>query len=125
MKKIIYTRQDGGVSILYPAQKEIVGKIIPSVLNMTDDEYLEFIKNKDVPEDAINTKIVDESYVPTDRTNRNEWVDKGDKIEPDENKVQEKENNIAREESEQLNVLSKLGITKEDAEILLAKGRVK
>ena len=64
MKKIIYTRPDGGVSVVSPAPAA-------QFLSETEDEFLARIQAKDVPSDAINPQIVDESTIPADRTFRN------------------------------------------------------
>lgn len=106
--KIIYTRPDGGVSIISPAGKFTIEEVFA----------------KDVPADAINPKIVDDSYIPSDRTHRNEWVDKGNKIEPDAKKVQDKIARIAQEEAEIQAIFTKIGLTKEEFE-KLPKGRLK
>ena len=58
MKKIIYTRPDGGVSIVGPA--------------VNSDEGLAAAQAK-LPADAINPKVVDISAIPQDRTFRNAW----------------------------------------------------
>ena len=57
MKRIVYMRSDGGTSIIVPAT----------------DERIEVILIKDVPVDAQNVRVVDESEIPSDRTFRNAW----------------------------------------------------
>ena len=57
--RIIYTRPDGGLSIVSPA---------PGV-------EIERILAKDIPTDAIGVKVVDESVIPADRTFRGAWED--------------------------------------------------
>lgn len=64
MRRIIYTRPDGGVSVVSPAPAA-------QFLSETEDEFLARIQAKDVPSDAINPQIVDESAIPVDRTFRN------------------------------------------------------
>jgi hypothetical protein len=66
-KRIIYTRPDGGVSIVTPS-----GEI-----------SIEDVIKKDVPNDAINIQIVDASEVPSDRTFRNAWKQQGALVEVD------------------------------------------
>lgn len=66
MKAIVYTRPDGGVSIVHPAP----GARRPKE---TEAEFVERIRQKDVPKDATNVRIIDKSGVPSDRTFRNAW----------------------------------------------------
>lgn len=104
-KRIIYPNDNGGVSIVIPAEDarqqvleseevtEVVTHdaildengieitpaydetivIIPAVYrDQTDDEFMQWIANKDVPE-GKPYKIVDVSDIPEDRTFRNAW----------------------------------------------------
>lgn len=66
MKRIAYTRSDGGVSIVIPA---------PGARrdNETDEQFVERIRQKDVPKGATNVRIIDEAEHPSDRTFRNAW----------------------------------------------------
>ena len=64
MKKIIYTRADGGVSIVSPAMAN-------QLATETEAEFMARIQARVVPVDAINPQIVDESAIPVDRTFRN------------------------------------------------------
>lgn len=59
--KIIYTNEDGGVSIVIPTDEAL------SI--MTIDE----IAKKDVPT-GLPYKIVEDSEIPTDRTFRDAWT---------------------------------------------------
>lgn len=76
-KRIIYTRPDGGVSIIGPAPEFIAG------FDGTEDEALAFIQAKDVPADAVDAVQVDETIIPTDRTYRNAWRQAGGNISVD------------------------------------------
>ena len=58
-KRIVYTRSDGGLSILTPIEN--------SGLTVED------IQAKDVPS-GTTSYIVDKSDVPTDRSFRNAWT---------------------------------------------------
>lgn len=69
-KRIIYTRPDGGVSIVIPSDNFI------KQFDGTEAEAIDFIKNKDVPADATNVQIVNDTDIPSDRTYRDLW--KGD-----------------------------------------------
>ena len=57
-KRIIYQNEDGGVSVLIPADCGLT---------------LEQIAAKDVPTGSPY-KIVDVADIPTDRTERNQWA---------------------------------------------------
>ena len=69
--KIVYTDNNGNTCIVHPAAKEDVAKIFPELSIMTEFEYIEWIKAKDVPADATNVSIVAADAIPTDRTFRN------------------------------------------------------
>lgn len=71
MMKIVYTDNSGNTCIVNPAAQENVAKVLPDVANMSTMEYVEFIKNKDVPADATNISIVPADSIPVDRTFRN------------------------------------------------------
>jgi Na+/phosphate symporter len=62
---------------------------------------------------------------PESREHRDCWDFKGGKIEVDAVKVQEKVDAIAQETAEYELILAKAGLTKEEAGILIEKGRVK
>ena len=57
--RFIYTRDDGGISIVIPADNT--------------DLTLEQIKDKDCPKDRT-VYTVDKSAIPTDRSFRNAWT---------------------------------------------------
>lgn len=65
-RKIVYTRPDGGISIVYP------------VFNLNDPEgWTEADSEKrawdKLPADAINPRFVDDAQLPTDRYFRDAW----------------------------------------------------
>ena len=66
MKRIIYTRPDGGVSVVNPAPNA-------RLVTETEDEFVERIRAKDVPVDASDVQIVEESALTNDRRFRNAW----------------------------------------------------
>lgn len=76
MKKIIYTKPDGTVSVVYPAAKKDVEKTCGP---MTDDEYNRYIKeqiySRSIPKDATNIREIDDTDLPQSREFRNAWVD--------------------------------------------------
>lgn len=69
--KIVFSRPDGGTSIMTPAPQADVARLWPFVAEMTEAEYIDFIKTKDVPIDATNVSIVNDADIPVDRTFRN------------------------------------------------------
>ena len=82
MKKIIYTRSDGGVSIVSPAINinEPVG---------FDEEQAIVRALARLPTDAMNPQVVDGSIIPTDRTFRNALVQIGASVVHDMPKCRE------------------------------------
>ena len=70
MRKIIFTRTDGGISLVYPVRNTL-GE------TLTTDAEIEQRAWDKLPEDAINPQFVDETEIPTDRTFRNAWKDEG------------------------------------------------
>ena len=66
MKKILFTRPDGGASIVHPAPDARLD-------TETEDEFVARIAISDVPADALNVQIIEQSEVPTDRAYRNAW----------------------------------------------------
>ena len=101
MKKIVFTRPDGGLSVMIPVEGArlafaitlsdgtVIGKATPVPVEQlkgrwpipgaiaqfaeTEDEFVNRIRIGDVPANAINVQIVDSSLIPTDRTNRDAW----------------------------------------------------
>lgn len=70
MKKIVFTRPDGGVSVIHPViSKDDDG--------MSEEQALARALAKDVPADAINPTVVEEREVPSDRTFRDAWKHDG------------------------------------------------
>ncbi len=103
MKLIIFSGLDGRVFVMRPAEgarlamavnddrrKEpapvdtfLRGWPVPSATvewAESEDEFVARIAAKDVPADAENVQIVDESEIPADRTNRAAWKLSGGKI---------------------------------------------
>lgn len=69
--KIVYTNNAGNTCIVHPTPKDSVAKLLPHVGLMTDQEYINWIITKDVPQDAINLSVVQDDAIPEDRTFRN------------------------------------------------------
>lgn len=70
--KILYTRPDGGVTIVIP---------------VTDD--LEEVYAKAIPLDATNVREIEDTEIPSDRLLRNAWIDVGSEIKEDKVKSQD------------------------------------
>ena len=71
MRKIIYTRLDGGLSVVHPVlntRGEVPG------FTEADAEARAWAK---LPANAINPRWADDTEVPSDRTFRNAWEDSG------------------------------------------------
>lgn len=81
MRKIIFTRQDGGLSVVVP-----VINTHPAREDITE-EQAEQRAWGDLPEDAINPRFVDS--VPEDRSFRNAWTDDGKAVAVDMDKAVE------------------------------------
>lgn len=66
-KIILFTRPDGGVSVLHPT---------PETLSKfgTEDEAIAHVRSKSVPTDATEIKVIDESALPANRKFRDAWV---------------------------------------------------
>ena len=67
MKKIIYTKPDGGLAVVHP-----VRNTHPQVETLSDEEIVERAM-KDVPADARDVRVVEEESIPKDRSFRNAW----------------------------------------------------
>ena len=71
-KRIIFTRPDGGVSIIIPAPGITIERAM-----------------QDVPADASYTEVVDVESIPTDRTFRDAWKQEGKRCVEDVTKAKE------------------------------------
>ena len=74
MRRILFTKPDGGVTVVYPVLNITE---ISAGFTETDAEQRAW---DSLPVDAINPMFVDASVVPTDRTFRNAWEHGGDSI---------------------------------------------
>ena len=82
MKKLVYTREDGGVSIVIPAPKADLEKILGP---LTEAEYKAHVTERSIPA-GVTAREVDDSELPSDRTFRDAWQDSGVVISHDMNK---------------------------------------
>lgn len=69
--KIIYTAADGNTAVVTPAPQAHLARVMPEVADMTPQQYVEFIRDRDVPLGATNVSIVPATSIPTDRHFRN------------------------------------------------------
>ena len=72
MKKIIYTRPDGGLSVVHPATFHGSEEI-------PEEQAVQRSWAK-LPTDAINPQVVEESAIPADRNFRNAWEQASNKV---------------------------------------------
>lgn len=80
MKKLMYTRPDGGVSIVYPVTKEQIEKQLGA---LTDEQYEAHVRERSIPIDAVNVTEVDDADIPSDREFRDAWKQLDAKIDFD------------------------------------------
>jgi len=91
MKKIIYTRPDGGLSVVHP-----VINTIGEAEGFTESDALARALAK-LPADAINPQVVDADAIPADRTFRNAWAADGKNLTTDMDKAREIHKDTLRE----------------------------
>lgn len=76
----MYTRPDGGVSIVYPVTKEQIEKQLGA---LTDEQYEAHVRERSIPIDAVNVTEVDDADIPSDREFRDAWKQLDAKIDFD------------------------------------------
>lgn len=72
MKRIIYTRPDGGLSVVTPAPRAALKKVLGP---LTKKAYEAHVKERSIPDDAINPRDVDDADIPETKEFRNAWCD--------------------------------------------------
>lgn len=72
MKKVLYTRPDGQVSIVSAAPKAALEKTQGP---MTVEQYEQFVMNKSIPAEAANVRQIDDADLPASREFRDAWAD--------------------------------------------------
>lgn len=70
--KIVYTREDGGLTVVTAAPKVHIMRDL-GLEEMTDTQYQDFVWEKSVPSDAIDPRWIEDNLIPGDRTKRNGW----------------------------------------------------
>lgn len=92
MKRIIYTRPDGGLSVVTPVINThtlVNGVVVPVREDVSEEEALERAIAK-LPNFAKKDfQIVDSSEIPTDRTYRNAWKAAVGRVDHDMEKCRE------------------------------------
>lgn len=78
-KRILFTRPDGGVSIIIPAPEITIARAL-----------------QDVPADAVNVEVVDADAIPNDRTFRAAWKQEGKALAVDVPKAKDIAHEIRR-----------------------------
>lgn len=82
MKVIAYSNPDGSMAVVYPrAQADVVldlrrtgnPAMADTIEAMTYDQFIDWVKAKDVPTTATATQIMDALDIPTDRATRAAW----------------------------------------------------
>lgn len=107
MKKIIYTRPDGGVNIICPAPKSHLEKMFGK---LSKSQYEKHVRERSIPADAINVRSIDEKDIPKNRSLRDAWADNkpGTQIDIDMNVARNVHmNKIRRARDERLEELDK------------------
>ena len=70
MKVIVYSRPDGGVSVVNPSPRHLAELVAGG---MTEDEAIASVQAKDVPGDATNIEVMEQALIPVSREFRNAW----------------------------------------------------
>ena len=73
-KRIVYSRPDGGVSVVCPAPAYIAQLMAGGA---TEDEAITAVQAKDVPPDATNIEVMELASLPSNREFRNAWEKPG------------------------------------------------
>lgn len=122
MKRIIYTIPDGTVMVVIPALQKDTAMVIPEVCEMSEDQYMDFVMaGSNIPADASNIQIIDESELPQDKDNRDAWVLNGNKVEVDKDKAQVIASSKLKKEQDKQAVLNKISLTESELKILLGE----
>lgn len=104
LNRIIYTRaNDGGVSIVSPAPKEVLERQFGS---MTDSQYEEHVWSRSIPDDALDPMYILDTDLPENREFRDAWIQRDSKIIEDFSRAKEIYlTNLRRDRNKALEVL--------------------
>jgi len=72
MKKIIFTRRNGEVTIVIPNTKEKVEEMLGP---LTEEAYEDHVRKQSIPVDAIKVREIDNEDIPANREFRDAWCD--------------------------------------------------
>ncbi len=86
MQRILYTRPDGGISIVTAAPKDQLERVLGP---LTDEEYDAHVRSRSIPQDAILVRDIEDSVLPPNRILRNAWAFDGVAIALDKVKAQD------------------------------------
>lgn len=107
-KKLVWERVDGGISITHLDERDkLEGETDEAFIT----RYTERLKLNPLYGSSV-LSVIEDKDIPKDRSERNEWSVKNGKVEVDQVKVKAKKD---REDAAK-EVLTKLGITKEELE---------
>lgn len=84
--RILYTRADGGLSVVNAAPKEMIEKVLGA---LTEDAYKAHVWERSIPADAINAMEIPDDYPLPDREFRNAWKQNGKEVTHDLEKARE------------------------------------
>ena len=85
--KFVYTRVDGGVSVVHAAPKKDLERVLGT---LTHDQYVAHVLKRSIPTGATNVRELLEEDLPVSRKYRNAWVDKSNTSKIDLDMVQVK-----------------------------------
>jgi hypothetical protein len=83
MNKILYTRPDGGVSIIHPVDQS---KVEETLGPLSKEDYEAHVMAVSVPSDAVNVTFIADKDIPEKDEFRNAWAQSGSIIQYDLNK---------------------------------------
>ena len=75
--RILYTRPDGGLSVVNAAPKEHLERVLGA---LTEEAYKAHVWERSVPKDAISAVEIDDAYQLPDREFRNAWKQDGKQV---------------------------------------------
>jgi len=119
MNKVAY-ELNGNIEVMTIAPQSKVVKFLPEVKDMTEVEYFEFIKNRDLPPFAVNVTTVTDADLPLDRKDRDSWEIAGGRVRINEQKKADKDEARVNAEASKAALLTKLKITKEELKALIS-----
>ena len=71
--KIVYEQPDGTVAVMCPAIQSDLARTLPQVKDLSEQAYLEFVRDRAVPANATKVSIVPDTDIPQTRAQRAAW----------------------------------------------------